>query len=214
MSNDDSSRVRKATLPLTSASGRIEVEAARPRRSTLETFNEEMAVMERPLEDDVEYIDEPRPSRWRPIAFAAVVVAVGGGGGALFMSRQHASAAVEARTAETPLAAVAVASPPVLAPEVPAAAPPPAPAEVPVPAEAVAPAAAPEADDATEDDAAASDSAARGAPRPKGAWAKVRSKVGSAKPARATSGKATTLRRTTTTTTQHVVAKRTVTRHR
>src|SRR5215831_19500326 len=36
----------------------------RGRRSTLETFNDEMAVLERPLEDDVEYVDEKPPRRW------------------------------------------------------------------------------------------------------------------------------------------------------
>jgi hypothetical protein len=208
MSTDDSSRTRKSTLPLHSL-----VAEARQRRSTLETFNDELSVLERPLEGDVEYVDEPKPSRWRPIGFAAVVVMVGVGG-ALFVSRHRASAEAQAKAAEATLAPVVAAAPsPVFAAQAPAAAA--APAEAPAPTEATAPAAAaPEADEAADDDAAASDDSARRAPMSKGAWAKVRSKAGHAKPARATSGKSTTYRRTTTTTTRHTVVAKRVTRHR
>jgi hypothetical protein len=223
MSNDDSSRIRKATLPLVSGgSGAITVDGAtRPRRSTLETFNDEMAVLDRPLEGDVEYVDEPRKSRLRPIGFAAVVVIVGVGG-ALFMSRHRAAEQVEAKVTEaapapapTPAPAPAEASPVMLATQTPAAAPAPA---APVPTEAAAPEAAaaaePEGDDAEADESAASQESAPRMRASKGAWAKVRSKAAPAKPARATSGKSSTTRRTTTTTRHTVVAKRVVTRHR
>lgn len=54
---------------------------ARPRRSTLETFNEELAVLDRPIEGDVEYYDELPPKRrsWlRPVGVALVAI-IGGG---------------------------------------------------------------------------------------------------------------------------------------
>ena len=210
MSTDDSSRTRKSTLPLHSL-----VAEARQRRSTLETFNEELAVLERPIEGDVEYVDEPKPSRWRPIGFAAVVVMVGVGG-ALFVSRHRADTEARAKAAEAtsaPAPVVAAAPSPGFAAQAPAAVA--APAEAPAPTEATAPAVtAPDADEASDDEAAASDDSARRAPASKGAWAKVRSKAGHAKPARATSGKSTTYRRTTTTTTRHTVVAKRVTRHR
>lgn len=212
MSTDDSSRTRKSTLPLHSL-----VAEARQRRSTLETFNEELAVLERPIEGDVEYIDEPKPSRWRPIGFAALVVMVGVGG-ASFLSRHRGDTearAMAAAATSTPMPAPVVAAAPsaVFAAQAPAAAA--APAEAPAPTEATAPApTAPDADEAADDEAAASDDSAQRAPASKGAWAKVRSKAGHAKPARATSGKSTTYRRTTTTTTRHTVVAKRVTRHR
>jgi len=201
MSTDDSSRIRKSTLPLMSGgSGAIAAETERPRRSTLETFNDELAVLERPLEGDVEYVDEPRKSRLRPIGFAAVMVVVGVGG-ALFMSRHRAAEQAETKVvaAATPAPALAAAPPVVLAAQTPAA----APVAAPVPTEAAAPEAAapaaaePEGDDAEADDAAASQDSAPRLRASKDAWSKVRSKPAHAKPARATSGKSTTTRRTT-----------------
>src|SRR3954465_12997143 len=57
----------------------------RGRKSTLDNFNEEMAVLDRPLEGDVEYADEaPRRSRMRGVAlFAGVVLGMGLGGGVM-----------------------------------------------------------------------------------------------------------------------------------
>jgi hypothetical protein len=222
MSHDDSSRIRKSTLPLVSGgSGAVVAEPARPRRSTLETFNDEMAVLERPLEGDVEYEDEAKPSRARPIAFAAVVVMVGVGG-ALFMTRHRATEhAQTAKVAEaTPAVAAAVTPAPVEPPVVLAATAPSAATNVAAPAPAPTEAAAPEAAEPEGDDAEADESAAASpvpAPGPKtskASWAHVRGKAAAAKPARATSGKSVTHRRTTTTTTRHVVTKRTATRHR
>ena len=46
------------------------------RKSAIEVFNDELAVLERPLEGEVEYFDDDQPpSRWRQAAaFMAVVV--------------------------------------------------------------------------------------------------------------------------------------------
>src|SRR5689334_21592643 len=73
----------------------------RVRKSTLDVFNDEMAVLERPLENDVEYIDEaPRTSRLRGIAlFAGVVLGMGLGGGVM-LSRRHAAAPPSAEAAQ------------------------------------------------------------------------------------------------------------------
>ena len=47
----------------------------RPRKNTIERFNDELSVLERPLEGDVEYYDEAPPStRWRKLS-AFVLVA-------------------------------------------------------------------------------------------------------------------------------------------
>jgi hypothetical protein len=148
----------------------------RVRKSTLDVFNDEMAVLERPLENDVEYIDEaPRTSRVRGIAlFAGVVLGMGLGGGVM-LSRRHAAAPPSAEGAQpaTPPAAMAVAAPsaPVLAAQV-------APSAV---AEAPATGAADD-DDAKEDPApqAASSHVA---------WDKVKAKGGHDKPSRSASGK-------------------------
>src|SRR4051794_26460786 len=79
---------------------------ARPRRSTLETFNEEMAVLERPIEGDVEYYDEiPPVRRLRLLPLAAAIVAVAGGG-LLVLSGHRAGAPIDA-------AAVPASMPPV-----------------------------------------------------------------------------------------------------
>ena len=147
----------------------------RARRSTLETFNDEMAVLDRPLENEVEYVDEaPQPSRWRGVAlFAGIVLGMGMGGGVILSRRQPAvqpiakapqavaPAPVAAAPAPdpAPAAAPAAAEVPVLAAQVPAAAP--------APEAAAAPA---------EDDEAATDGdAPAAAPPSHGAWTKVKS---------------------------------------
>ena len=102
----------------------------RARRSTIEQFNDELAVLDRPLEDDVEYYDEPAPRRpWRRAAALFGALALLGGGTALAVSRRSAPVA-ERSTAEPPRVALVLAAPslapaPELAP--PAALPPPAP---------------------------------------------------------------------------------------
>jgi len=149
----------------------------RARRSTLETFNEEMAVLERPLENDVEYIDEaPQPSRWRGVAlFAGIVLGMGMGGGVILSRRQPAVQPIA--KAPQPVAPAPVAAAPAPDPA-PAAAPAAAAAEAPVLAAQVpAAAAAPEAAAAAaEDDEAATDGdAPAAAPPSHGAWTKVKS---------------------------------------
>jgi hypothetical protein len=69
----------------------------RSRRTTLETFNDELAVLERPIEGDVEYADEKRPRRWSHVAAFIVTVAIVGGGGAFAISRHRAAVAAQAQ---------------------------------------------------------------------------------------------------------------------
>src|SRR5690349_6737802 len=77
-----------------------EEQQRRGRRSTLENFNDEMSVLDRPIENDVEYFDEaPKPSRWKGVAlFAGVVIGMGMGGGVV-LSRRHAAASSGAQVA-------------------------------------------------------------------------------------------------------------------
>jgi len=51
----------------------------RMRKTTLETFNEELSVLERPLEGEVEFYDEPKPRRWRARVIGAAIFVVGCG---------------------------------------------------------------------------------------------------------------------------------------
>ena len=144
----------------------------RARRSTLDFFNDEMAVLDRPLEGAVEYVDEaPRPSRWRRVGMFAVVVAVMGVGGGVVMSRRHA--AVESRAqASQPGTSPGVAAPSVVA----------ATATTPAPvAGAPAPAAADDGSGTEEDAAAAAPAHA--------ASDKVKAKPGHGNPSRSTSSK-------------------------
>jgi hypothetical protein len=183
-----------------SEAAQTEVSAAppdepRPRRTTLDLFNDEMAVMERPIEGDVEYVDEKPPSRWRPLAAFIGVVAVVGVGGAFLISHRHS--AVAARAADSAAAPVVAAAAPA-APVAPA----------PAAAAAAAPAAAP-ADDGEADEQPAADASSWKAPA-RTEWTKTRTKVTQSKHARAGGGK-TVYRRTTTTTVKHRhVVKRTV----
>ena len=94
---------------------------ARPRRSTLETFNEELAVLDRPLEGDVEYYDEVPPRRrFRPLPVAVAVFALTGGGlWALSAHRGKGPIEVGALATSLPPASVpAFTSPPPTAPAV------------------------------------------------------------------------------------------------
>src|SRR3982751_544536 len=86
MSSDDPTRPRRSTLAIGSGG-----EAQRPRRSTVETFNDELAVLDRPIEGETEYFDEaPPPSRLRRAGGLVAVVVMVGVGGALLISRQRA----------------------------------------------------------------------------------------------------------------------------
>jgi hypothetical protein len=64
---------------------RFQVETRSPERVKL---SEELAVLNRPLEDEVEYYDEVPPSRAKP-AFAVVMVLVALGGASYFMFAQR-----------------------------------------------------------------------------------------------------------------------------
>src|SRR4051812_22529839 len=88
MSSDDPGRPRRSTLALGSGG-----EEQRPRRSTLETFNDEMAALDRPIEAEAEYFDEPPPpSRLRRAAGLVGVIVIVGVGGAALILRQRAGA--------------------------------------------------------------------------------------------------------------------------
>jgi hypothetical protein len=89
----------------------------RPRRTTLETFNDEMAVLDRPLENDVEYFDEKPPAKARRFGTIAGAVLIVGAAATLLMSRGSGDA-----HATPPLAIVTAPAPapaPVLAPVAP-----------------------------------------------------------------------------------------------
>ena len=68
----------------------------RVRRSTLERFNDELSVLDRPLEAEVEYYDDPPRRPWRRAAAALGVLALVGAGAfttVLALGRRSASAA-------------------------------------------------------------------------------------------------------------------------
>jgi len=176
-------------------------EQKRGRRSTLENFNDEMSVLDRPIEGDVEYIDEtPKPSRLKGVAlFAGIVIGMGMGGGVV-LSRRHAAApsGVQVAQAAAPAPAPAAAAPPavetapVLTAQVPAAAAPEAPAAEEGPA-------------AAEDDSGGDDEEAPPpAPASHGAWSKVKAKADHGKHARTSAHHRTS----------KVAAKRSSSRHR
>ncbi len=119
--------------------------APRMRKSTLENFNEEMSVLDRPLEGEVEFYDEPRPRRWRVPTIGAAIFALSCGAYLGVLRHRGAAEAAPAAAAARPLVtATAVAAAPPAEAAQPAAAPAAAPSEAAdaPPAEA-APAAAP-----------------------------------------------------------------------
>ena len=120
------------------------------RKSTIELFNDDLAPLERPLEGEVEYLDQPQPtSRWRQAAALFTVVVVVGVGGALLIPRNRASAgARELAAAQAPAVAAVAAAPP--SPALAAEQAPPAPTAPEAPAAA---ADAPAADEAAADSA-------------------------------------------------------------
>jgi hypothetical protein len=98
----------------------------RPRRNTIERFNDELSVLERPLEGDVEYYDEaPPPARLRK-AVAFVMAAGLTAAGSLFIMRHVPGREAVAQPSPAPAAIAApIAEPAVAAPIVePAVAPP------------------------------------------------------------------------------------------
>ena len=89
----DSAFVRTEPPPVPNDPGR-----GRP--STLDSFNEEMAVLDRPLEGAVDVDEAPPPARWRRVGIFAVVVAVMGVGGGVVLSRRHAAVESRAQTSQ------------------------------------------------------------------------------------------------------------------
>ena len=94
--------------------------APRPRRSTLETFNEELAILDRPIEVEVEYYDEAPPKRRFGMGAIAAALLLLAGGGFLTLSGhrtavlalvRRAQAVVHPTPSAAPAAAVASASP-------------------------------------------------------------------------------------------------------
>ena len=147
-------------------------DAGRGRRSTLDFFNDEMAVLERPLEGAGEYVDEaPGPSRWRRVGMFAVLVAVMGVGGGVVLSRRHTAVESHAQASQ-PTTSPGAAAPSVIA----------ATATAPAPAAgAPAPAAAADEGSATDENAAAAPSHATSD--------KAKAKSGHGKRSRSTSSK-------------------------
>ena len=81
---------------------------ARGRRSTLECFNDEMSILERPLENDVEYYDERPPSRWRRRGLGVIAgLAVALGGGGVLLRAQHRAPALASAQHRAPALASA-----------------------------------------------------------------------------------------------------------
>ncbi len=155
--------------------------SGRIRRSTLERFNEELAILDRPLEDEVEYYDDIPPSPWpKWIAIGAAMFLLSGAAGIVFLRHNAAT---------TPVAAIAVAAPapaPTPAPETPM---PGAPgievASIPAPAAAAPAPEALEADVAGDDaddqevvDAIPSDVPSVAAAVAPSAWSKIGSQAG------------------------------------
>jgi len=81
---------------------------SRPRKTTLENFNEELAALDRPLEGDVEYYDErpqPRPRRWAGTSAVIIGTVFFAGAGVLFFSHPDPEtiiAAAQAAAASAP----------------------------------------------------------------------------------------------------------------
>lgn len=147
--------------------------AARPRRSTLETFNDELAVLDRPIEGDVEYYDEMPPMRRLRLRTVAAAIFALAGGGFLALSGQRPAVRALLRSAQAvaparaPIEPAAVtASPPAFTPKAPT-----APAIAPIGTSAVPIATAPTATRA-ESDAQSDGAPTRTSPAPIAAWAK------------------------------------------
>jgi hypothetical protein len=113
----------------------------RTRRSTIERFNDEMAVLDRPLENEGEYFEEEPPRKGRRLGvLACAAFALGA---AAFMLWSRVSGAVAATPPLVVASALSVAEP-AAAPIVPSA-PAPAPAHAPIVQPVPAPSPAPSA---------------------------------------------------------------------
>src|SRR5262245_55215824 len=172
----------------------------RPRKTTLETFNDELAVLDRPLENDVEYYDEKPPSHWRGVTSVLFgVVVIGAASGLVFVKMRSSNAAPAQAAAPAPAPAATPSAPIAVAP-----APAPAPAAAPTPA-------AEETGEASANEPAEAPAADEATPRApsRTAWTKIHTKSVHTKHARSGGGGKVVYRRTTTVK-RHVVVKRTV----
>jgi hypothetical protein len=160
----------------------------RIRRSTIERFNDELAVLDRPLEGEAEYYDDPpRRSPWRRVGMIAGAALLLGGSGAFALARVSSTTS---EGADRPKLAVAL--PPAAAVSAAAVIPAPPPARVVQPAEAppttVAEATAPEAE--TEPEVAPSADVGPWRLQPsRRAWANIRPAAPTSKHASATAHK-------------------------
>jgi hypothetical protein len=83
----------------------------RVRTTTLDRFNQEMSVLDQPLDDEVEFYDEPQPRRWRVGAIGVAIFALSFGG-YLTAARYRHAPQVAAREPSAPPAAEVVAAVP------------------------------------------------------------------------------------------------------
>jgi hypothetical protein len=90
----------------------------RPRKNTIERFNDELSVLERPLEGDVEYYDEAPPSvRWRKLAGFVLVAGLTACASLIIMRHRPAREAVaQSSPAPASIAAPARTAPAVATP--------------------------------------------------------------------------------------------------
>ncbi len=84
----------------------------RVRTTTLDRFNQEMSVLDQPLDAEVEYYDEPQPRRWRVGAIGVAIFALSFGGYLTAARYRHApQVAATERSAPPPAAEVVAAVP-------------------------------------------------------------------------------------------------------
>lgn len=111
-------------------------EGEQSRRTALERFNAELAVLDRPLEDDIEYYDDPPPvSRWRRAGATLGLFMMLGGVTSFAVARWSSPAIANEADPSTPVA-VATTAPVTVPPGT--AAPEPATPGTPAPAPAAA----------------------------------------------------------------------------
>jgi hypothetical protein len=98
----------------------------RVRTTTLDHFNQEMSALDRPLDEEVEYYDEPKPRRWRVPAIGMAIFVLSCGGYLTAARYLHAPQVAASEPSARPPAVAVVAA-------FPAPLPTPAPAPMPTP---------------------------------------------------------------------------------
>lgn len=84
----------------------------RVRTTTLDRFNQEMSVLDQPLDGEVEYYDEPQPRRWRVRAIGVAIFALSFGGYLTAARYRHAPQVAAREPSAPPPAAEVVAAAP------------------------------------------------------------------------------------------------------